>query len=312
MDQKNKNVILNANSKGGRGVLIWRKIQPVLQSRYGPFSVTISNEKEKSEKTILRLIRQGERVFIAAGGDGGVNHLVNTIIAQKKELPLSKFVIGALGLGSSNDFHKPFLEKVGKVPVRMNDTDPALRDVGEIVCRLGEKERSICFLVSASAGIVAEGNANFNRDGKVLNFLKKRSTDLAIFWTFFRTLRSFRNVPLTLVLDGRETFTLPVSYLAVSKTPYISGMIRFDEKVSRNDGRFMVKVLYDCTKWGQIRCLAKLTRGIEQGIPNLLTRFARTVEISAPHPFTLECDGETLETRHAFLRIFKEKIRECA
>ena len=102
-----------------------------------------------------------------------------------------------------------------------------------------------------------------------------------------------------------------VSYLAVSKTPYISGMFRFDEKVRRDDGYFLVKILHDCSRWDLLRCMVKLMRGKEEGIHNLMTRFVKRLEVSGPDPFTLECDGETLSTSKAVFQMYKERIREC-
>jgi diacylglycerol kinase family enzyme len=307
-----KSVILNLNCKGGKGLKYWKKISPFLEKSYGPLSIHVSADKAKSIYTMKNLLFRGQRTFISAGGDGCVNLLINTIIANKKQIPLSDFTIGALGLGSSNDFHKPVVEKIQNVPVRLNDEKPILRDVGEIVyLDKSNKQKKIYFLISSSAGIVAEGNENFNQGGPFLNFLKKRFTQLAIFWTFFQTLRSFRNIPLKLKVDDKEVLNLDVSYLAVSKTPYISGMFHFDEMISRNDGRFLVKILHDCSRIDLIRCMLKLMNGREEGIPNLVTRFVKTLEVSSRDPFVLECDGETQTTTKSKFQMYKEMVKEC-
>jgi len=312
MKNRTKSVILNLNCKGGKGLKYWKKISPFLEKSYGPLPIHMSADKAKSIHTMKNLLSQGQRTFISAGGDGCVNLLINTIIANKKQAPLSDFTIGALGLGSSNDYHKPFSEKIQNIPIRLNAAHPILRDVGEITYSNGKSNSNTTyFLISASAGIVAEGNANFNRGGLILNLLKKRCTQLAIFWTFFQTLRSFRNVPIELKVDGREVLRLNVSYLAVSKTPYISGMFHFDEMIYRNDGQFLVKILHNCSRMDLIRCMFKLMNGREEGIPNLVTRFVKTLEVSSPDPYTLECDGEIHSTTKAKFQMYKERIKEC-
>lgn len=313
MENQIKSVILNLNCKGGKGLKYWKKISPSLKKAYGPLSIHMSADKTKSIHTMKNLLSRGQRTFISAGGDGCVNLLINSIIANKKQTPLSDFTVGALGLGSSNDYHKPISEKIRNVPIRVDDRNPILRDVGEITYRNGKDNhrKTTYFLISASAGIVAEGNENFNHGGPILNLLKKRFTQLAIFWTFFQTLRFFRNIPMKLRVDDREALDLDVSYLAVSKTPYISGMFHFDEKISRNDGKFLVKILHDCSKMDLIRCMLKLMNGREKGIPNLVTRFVRTLKVISPAPFVLECDGETQTTTEAKFQMYEEKIKEC-
>lgn len=311
MGIRKKCVILNTNSKGGKAPAHWQKVESSLERQIGPLSVYVSKTTEESVNAIKKLIIRGERIFISAGGDGCVNLLINTIIANKNQEKLSDFTIGAVGLGSSNDYHKPFSDKFDNLPIRLNDANPLLRDVGKIVFKTEKEDNAVYFLISASIGLVAEGNANFNKGGRILNILKKFYTDLAIFWTFFQTLRSFRNVPLKLNIDDDEMIELQVSYLAISKTPYISGMFRFNDTISRDDGMFLVKILHSCTKMDLIRCMFKLMKGNEEGIPNLLTRYARRVVVSACDPFTFEFDGETQETRMVRFEMYEERVKEC-
>lgn len=312
MENRKKSVILNANCKGGKGLEYWKKVYPSLEESYGPFEVHVSCDKGKSQNIIKQLIEQGERTFVSAGGDGCMNLLINSIIAHKKQIPLSEFTIGAVGLGSSNDYHKPFTKKVQNIPVRLDNDQSILRDVGEIIYSngIGEQERTY-FLISSSTGIVAEGNENFNREGAILRFLKKTSTDLAIMWAFFQTLRKFENIPLEVKLDDEEVFNFCTSYLAVSKTPYISGMFHFDEDIRRDDGKFMVKILHDYTKMDLIRSLYSLSSGNEGRLLNIFSRSVKSLQVSSPVPFTLECDGETLTACRVQFRIYEERIKEC-
>lgn len=313
MKSDRKSIILNSNCKGGRGLEYWGKISPYLEKRYGPFDTHISMDQAESRALIKNLIKQGERTFISVGGDGGINLIINCLIENKGRIPLSDFTIGAVGLGSSNDYHKPFAEMIQKVPVRLNTAVPILRDVGEIIyIDENSTQNKTYFLISSSVGIVAEGNANFNKGGPMLTFFKKRTTDLAIFWTFFNTLRNFKNIPLEYLIDNSEIISLSTSYLAVSKTQFISGIFHFDEDIQRNDEKFMVKILYDYSKIGLINCLLNLSFGREKGLHNLLTRFVKTLEVSAPDPFILEYDGETLTTRKIKLQMYKQKIMECS
>ncbi|OVE80413.1 hypothetical protein BVY01_00335 [bacterium I07] len=305
-------VLVNANCRGGRGINVWSKIYRQLAALAGPFSVLVSKTPKESTEQICTAISNGVRSFVSAGGDGAINMLINAIFKCKGSTPLSDFMIGAVGLGSSNDYHKSDSPKLEDIPVRVNDENPILRDVGEFIYQTTDlKLRKAYFLISTSLGIVAEGNRVFNEGGPFLNLLKKTSTQAAIFWTFFRTLLKFNNIPLTIRLDQCETLKINVSYLAVSKTPYISGMFHFEDPVRRDDGSFMVKILSECSKLMLIKIMIKLMAGRENGIPNLITRHARTVEATAPAFITLEYDGETQPARRVAFHIHQEKIWEC-
>jgi len=312
MKTKKMIIILNSNCKGGRGLEYWNKLSPSLEEKFGPLNTYITSNQNEAEQLINGLVKQGERIFIAAGGDGGLNLLINSIINSKGQLPLSEFTIGAVGLGSSNDYHKPFTQVINKIPVRINRDSTIMRDVGEILYfDENDNQNKVYFIISSSVGIVAEGNENFNKAGPFLDFLKKRNTNLAIFLTFFQTLRHFQNVYLEYKINNIEILNLHTSYLAVSKTPFISGMFHFDENIQRNDGKFMVKILHDYSKIKLIRCLRQLSSGNEKKLENIESRIAEEIQVSSKFPFILEFDGEILTTRKAQIRIFKEKIKEC-
>ena len=52
-------------------------------------------------------LARGTRVFIAAGGDGTAHALLNALVDAPGRPPLDALALGAVGLGSSNDLHKP-------------------------------------------------------------------------------------------------------------------------------------------------------------------------------------------------------------
>ncbi len=59
-------------------------------------------------------------VLHRGGGDGTVHALVEALALAPRRPPLDHLTLGAVGLGSSNDFHKPVGRRVGGVPVRLS------------------------------------------------------------------------------------------------------------------------------------------------------------------------------------------------
>ena len=290
----------------------WQILKPELDTLFGPLRVYTPNGKEEFSNLIRRLIERGERCFAAASGDGGMNLLINSIVRYRGVIPLREFVIGGVGLGSSNDYYKPVTRKIFNMPVRLDTKSARLRDVGEVEY-LDEQNciHTTYFLTSASIGIVAEGNALFNRRSRISDLLGKISFNLVVLWIFLRTLLRFEGLPLCIAFDSGEIINMKTTCLCISKTPYISGNFRFNENVSRNGGIFLIKIIPECGRMNTIRTLFHLGRGAENRIGTIITRFAGEVKIGSPASFTLEIDGETLVACSARFRIYEEGIREC-
>jgi hypothetical protein len=121
-------------------------------------------------------IQAGEREFISAGGDGTVNALVNALASMLGPEELRNVTVGALGLGSSNDFHKPYTHTIHGFPARIDFDRARPRDAG---CLSFDSCRRF-FLVNASAGVTANANAFFNGPDTGLRLLKSVSTAAAI------------------------------------------------------------------------------------------------------------------------------------
>src|ERR1035441_8384291 len=174
-------VILNPNAHGGRAVELWNRVV-----RYVPGAVMADG----APAAIAHAIALGERTFIAAGGDGTVNALLNAMVEVKGTLPLDAFTLGAVGLGSSNDFHKPFARVENGIPLKVDDARTTLRDVGLVRSESGARH----FLIGASFGAAATGNALFNAGTGLTGWLKPRWTGGAIACAAMRAIAGHRNL----------------------------------------------------------------------------------------------------------------------
>ena len=93
----------------------WKRWQSIKQQVYQELSLPIEEvmvEKGVTMEELLQSIvdREVGTCIISAGGDGSIHYLVNYLVTLDKSI-LKKAVVGAVGLGSSNDFLKPFSKK---------------------------------------------------------------------------------------------------------------------------------------------------------------------------------------------------------
>ena len=290
-------VVLNPRAHGGEALERWKRVAHLV-----PATV----EEGDCKTAVARAIGDGCREFVAAGGDGTLNLLVNAILECRGERPLAEFTIGAVGLGSSNDFHKPFIRMEGGIPLRIDASRSAPHDVGEVTYDGARRH----FLVGVGFGAIAEGNALFNAGGGVLGWLKRRWTGGAIAWAAARAMLQHRNVAARLdagpksVIDG-------FSNAAITKGRYLSGTLHFDTGVERDDGLLAVNVLAPMGRLRLVEAFFQLQRGRFGGLPGRIVAQSPEVRIEADRPIAAEIDGEIVEARVFEIRVLPEKIRVC-
>ena len=315
-------VVLNAHAHGEESRELWRRVEPEVQSLFTVRLVETDTAGQWAG-AVASAIQEGWRVFIAAGGDGTVNGLLNAIVEQRGTRPLGELILGAVGLGSSNDFHKPYGRVIAGIPVKIRPEAGRRRDV--CLARFRDsagQAQARCFLVSASIGVTAEANAFFNSADPLMVVLKKRWTSGAIFYAALRTIAICRNIPARIevgpaglangVPEVRDT---AITNLSVLKTPYLSGSFRFDTPVERDSGLMAVNL---CERMGRvvmIRALVDLLQGRFLGGRNRTGRhhwMTSRLAVTAARTAALELDGEIEWGSEVAFEVLPEKIGECS
>jgi diacylglycerol kinase (ATP) len=302
-------VLLNPASGGGRGLARWAKVEGAVAA--GRRLRIVQTDVAGTWRSDVRwAMAEGARLFIAAGGDGTVSALVDELVRGRDGVPLEAFTLGAVGLGSSNDFHKPFARSIGGVPVRIEPSCDR-RDVcvARYVAADGATH-SRCFLISASVGVVAEANAFFNEGDRVERWLRGKWTGGAILYAAQRTIATFRNIDARLTADGR-TEEAAITNLSISKTPFVSGMFRYDASVSPDDGLLAVHLCEAMSRVETLRALADLARGRFQGRPKRRHWRSSRVALAAGGAVALELDGEVCLARRVSFGVLAEKVGIC-
>ncbi len=302
-------VLLNPAAGGGRGIARWAAVRDAVEAACRP-RVVESDLAGRWRAAVREAIGRGTRLFIAAGGDGTVSALADELARARDGTPFEAFTLGAVGLGSSNDFHKPFRRSIAGVPVRVEPSDDR-RDV--CVARYaspGGTEETRCFLISASVGVVAEANAFFNAGDTLQRWLRGAWTGGAIAYAALHTIGAFRNLSVRLRLAGGSV-PAAVTNLSVSKTPFVSGMFRYDASVAPDDGLLAAHLCEGMSRGEALRALNDLARGRFEGRPKRRHWNAKRVALSSPEPIALELDGEVVRTRRVTFGVLREKVRVC-
>lgn len=304
-------VVLNKNSGGGTAIKKWESVYKHLQLN-GSTETFIVGRNGSVDKFIIDSVRSGKTDFVIAGGDGSINYFINRCIQLIKPDELKQIKIGAIGIGSSNDFHKPFQLKntIESVPYKINFKDAVKRDVGCIQYQSEGKILMKYFLINASIGITAEGNSFFNNPDFILQYLKKINTQAAIFYTVLKNIFTYKNFKIKMEVNN-ESFIANISNLGILKSPYFTGKLRFQSDPLFNNGLFDVHLYDSLSKIKLLKLFYNLSKGKSDN--SLNKKFWRTnrIKISSEKEFAVEFDGEIISTKCAEFSVIPELIKVC-
>ncbi len=304
-------VFLNPGASHGHGRGRWAVVEDAVRERVGEFEVEETGAPEELIARLSEAVAQGERRFVAAGGDGTVNLLVNAIMSLPTDADVT---LGAVGLGSSNDFHKPFRSEddIDGIPIRVNFEDVVLRDAIRIEY---ENEsgghRTRYSLVNASVGVTAEANARFNAPTALIRATRALSVDAAISAAVVTTLATWRDITCEIATDGGDAEMVSVTNLSVYKNPHFGGELRYDLDVGPADGRLGVGLCQGLSKVRTLATLSALRRGRFQGLRGTRAWIAGSVRLDGDRIFALEADGEVVHARAAKFSTALRQVRCC-
>jgi diacylglycerol kinase (ATP) len=305
-------IFINPVCDYGKGLRKWKKLESELRHRYGKFRVEQIHSLVSFTGQVQRAWDEGERVFIAAGGDGTFNLLLNSLLTFSPDK--REFYIGAIGLGSSNDFHKPFRKEamVRGIPARLEWKDAIKTDVIQISYKNGGNKLTSRFgLINASVGITAQANALYNSRCSFISLMKKISQDAAVIACALNTIFTYSNIPCTLTLDKNSRFSTHLTNLGVIKSPHFAGGLCYDMKVGPGDGNLGVNIGTNMSKYEAVRTLARLYRKKFSGYLKTQSLWAKRVLIESSSSFALEIDGEVVSATYADFRIIPQAVWCC-
>jgi diacylglycerol kinase family enzyme len=305
-------IIVNTNAGGGRASRRWVAVRGELDAS-GLDGTAFLN---RTMPELLELVRvryaRGEQTFIAAGGDGTVNSMVNTLAGLAGPGSMSQLSVGAVGLGSSNDFHKPrrLRRTIRGTPVAIDASRTLPRDAVSVNITENGQTRTRWFLLNGGFGVTAAANTRFNGGGAVLRFLKHLSTPAAILVAIVRTLISLRDFRLSVTSVSGEPASHSVTNLAVLKSPWVSGSLSFPDDWTA-PGMMGVVMLSGARRAYLVRFLADLLRGRCATSTHCSHYLTPTLIVASEVPVALEIDGEIVRGSRFAFNVHRDFLRVC-
>jgi diacylglycerol kinase family enzyme len=307
-------VVVNEQSKGAKGARRWASARDGLVQTGVEFEEVRPAGVAESDRIVVDGLARGHDVVIAVGGDGTVGAVLNALMDPATDRPRRDVALGAIGLGSSNDFHKPMssTRRLGTLPARVSAETAARVDVGKALIHHPDGSQSVrYFLLNASVGLVAGANDYFNRGGGLMRWLKRKHTELAIMYAALINIVRYRPRPITMHIDGVLVLDEPTTNIGVLKSVHFAGGMRYDTGVTRDDGQFDVNVMEAMGKARLVATAIGLYGGKFQGRPRTRCMRGSVVGLRSPEPLPLELDGEIFPAIAAELTVLPRALKVC-
>ena len=305
-------IFLNPHCSYDTGLSRWGKVQEELHRRLKDFETDEIQSLDRFNSQVTTAVEDGAETLVAAGGDGTVNLLLNAVMTSR--IDRSRITLGAIGLGSSNDFHKPFRPEafVKGIPVRVNSKNALSCDV----IRIDYEDVHGCWktrfcLNNASIGITAEANGYFNSHAPFLRALRRVSVEAAVVTSALKTISNYRGISCRLSVGDRTPERITVTNLGVVKNPHFAGSFCYDSPITPDDGMLGIHVCQNFSFMDTIKMLFNLSRRRFLGFQKTRSWVDTKVSVAADGTFALEMDGEVVRAASATFRILPQAVRCC-
>lgn len=312
MNEPNENIsiIINLDANEGQARHRWENNkEEILRKIGGKQDIkAYSLPYDLNDYLSFALLEKRIRSFIIGGGDGTINYVVNEICKIIGLTEMQNIAIGALALGSSNDFTKPVKYSIEKIPLKIDFEKKVKSDIGFVrIHKLsGEIERK-AFFVNSGIGVIANANHYYNNPGKLVNFLKRKWTPVSILVTAIITILKNKNISVEVTIEDKIKQYF-ISNLSITLIPYISGSFHYKKVRPKKAGFFDIFICHDMNKFNLLTTLSNLASGkFLEGEKTKILK-ADKLLITSKEEIPLEMDGEiTMGNRFEFTLI-KEGI----
>ena len=278
-------LVFNANASVGRSAQVLPHIRAAL-GRFATVDVLQAPDAAAARMQIASAGLGGFDGIVAAGGDGTLFAVLNGLYerAEAARLPL-----GVVPVGTGNAFARD----LGLMPgdwsraVELIAAGRVRRvDVGRVECAAHPGPARIYhFLNIVGAGLPVDAMRTAER----LKFAGRSAYSVAALWQALQ-LRTHR---LRIEADG-EVLEEEALFVEVSNTRYTGTSFLMAPAARFDDGLLDLTVVRRLSRSRLLRLFPTIYRGRHVRHPEVLTRQARQVRITAPEGLELAPDGEFL------------------
>jgi diacylglycerol kinase (ATP) len=289
-------VVVNPRSGNGRTARDWKSIEGKLGAVYPNMAVAFSEGRGDVTALVREAMCSGAHEIVAVGGDGTINEAVNGMFADGEAIePDAVFAFVTSGTGG--DFRKTFGIEPGADAAIARLKTAAVRpvDVGRVSCLTATGERTQRYFINI---------ASFGMSGRIVDSVNRARIAKLFGGSFAFAFHSaaamlrHRDIPVRIIVDGKDQGAEPISTVAVANGQYFGGGMRIAPAARVQDGEFDVVVLGTAPKGTSLAKMQLIYTGAHVNEPHVRVLRGASV-VAAPvaegrgRPVLIETDGES-------------------
>lgn len=283
-------IILNPMAGGGKAQRMWPEVERLLKAEGMGYTMVQTQHSGHGIALAREAVLSGYRKFLAVGGDGTNNEVVNGIFSQR-EVPPSGIIHTLLPVGTGNDWARTY-----RIPRDFRKWIPLLKqeklcwqDLGRVEYQCGGETRTRYFM--NVAGMAYDGflvkKANETQGGvrNKLKYLLLLATQLF----------QYKNRRAAVIFEGHE-FEAYFYAVNVGICKYSGGGMQLVPHAVPDDGLLALSYDIGLSKLDVIAMTPRLFWGNLAQHPKVRTHQVKTLRVEAreERPTYLEADGEFL------------------
>ena len=232
--------VINPVAGSGKGMRVWKEVSAALKNADIDFHWAVSEYAGHATAIVLEARKNGFEKFIAIGGDGTLNQVINGIFSANS---YSKCTFGLIAVGTGNDWvrtHKQNLNAPNIVAVLQNPST-TLVDVGGV--QLDENTVWHYFINVAGIGI----------DGQVAEELhatsqKGKKGKLSYLHTLIRAIFKLQVVGGEVFEHNEKKYSGEVLTVTFAKGTHFGAGMHISPNAQANSGTFDVTIVKNASK----------------------------------------------------------------
>lgn len=279
-------LILNPAAGGGKAGRMQAKIESHLNASGIAFTSTLTKKPREVNQIVEHSITQGYRNFIAAGGDGSLNELVNGIMKQticsQQELSLA-----VIPVGTGNDWCKGqgIPNNIKESIHVINSGFKTKQDVMQIEFLSNSLPKTMYGINITGCGFDAEVVKRVDASRQKGNY-----SILSYLAQLINTLGAFECQTIAYQQDENFGEALHFAFLA-GLSPFAGGSMKLIPHAPQRGNQLAITRVEKVSKWKVLRNILNLYSGKLAHIPEVNLSFATKISILSDG-LNVQIDGE--------------------
>ncbi|MBP3038883.1 diacylglycerol kinase family lipid kinase [Bacillaceae bacterium Marseille-Q3522] len=283
--------IINPQAKNGYSLIIWRKLEKVLQQykiNYIAFFTEYKGHGKELARTIAKKTIGQDAVIIAVGGDGSIHDIINGAVGY------SHLSIGFIPAGSGNDFARGY--SISKNPLKaleqqvlLPDEEKCIIDIGKMIAADGSE---IVFVNNMGVGFDALICNKVNKSSMKKWFNRFRLGTLIYAYMLVKHLFTYRPQPMKITVDGTVHLFSATWFVTVSNQPYYGGGMKIAPNASPMDGMLNIIVVHNLSRIKLLLIFMTVFWGKHTSFKEVTNLTGHSIKMEGDIPIEAHADGE--------------------